>query len=63
MDFMMIDKVSIVVPIYNAEEFLFKCLESIINQTFKNLEIILIDDGGKDSSSAICKKYQKKIQE
>ena len=56
----MIDKVSVVVPIYNAEEFLFKCLDSTINQTFKNLEIILIDDGSKDSSSEICKKYQKK---
>lgn len=50
-------KVSIVVPIYNAEKYLEKCLDSVFNQTLKEIEIILIDDGSTDSSSEICKKY------
>ena len=51
--------VSIVVPIYNTEQYISKCIESLINQTYKNLEIILIDDGSTDNSFNICKKYQK----
>ena len=50
-------KVSIVVPIYNAEKDLEKCLDSVVNQTLKEIEIILIDDGSKDSSAEICKNY------
>lgn len=50
-------KVSVILPVYNVEKFLPKCLESIINQTYKNLEIILVDDGATDSSLQICKKY------
>ena len=50
-------KVSIVVPIYNAEKDLKKCLDSVVNQTLKEIEIILIDDGSIDSSADICKKY------
>lgn len=49
--------VSIVIPVYNAEKYLVKCLDSIINQTLKNTEIIIIDDGSTDGSSAICKEY------
>ena len=52
--------VSIIVPVYNAEKYLVKCLDSIINQTLKNIEIILIDDGSTDDSSEICKKYATK---
>lgn len=48
------DKVSIVVPIYNTEKYLDECIESIINQTYKNLEIILVNDGSKDKSPQIC---------
>ena len=47
-------KVSVIVPIYNAEKYLNKCLESIIGQTYKNLEIILVDDGSSDNSPIIC---------
>ncbi len=47
-------KVSVIVPIYNAEKYLNKCLESIIGQTYKNLEIILVDDGSSDNSPTIC---------
>ena len=53
------EKVSIIVPIYNVEKYLSKCIESIINQTYTNLEIILINDGSPDDSLKICKKYQK----
>ena len=51
--------VSIVVPIYNVEEYLEDCINSIIFQTYKNIEIILVDDGSKDSSGVICDKYAK----
>lgn len=50
-------KVSVIVPIYNAEKYLEQCLDSIVNQTLKDIEIILIDDGSTDSSAEICKKY------
>lgn len=49
--------VSVVVPIYNVEQYLEKCIESIINQSYKNLEIILVDDGAKDRCPQICDKY------
>lgn len=48
--------ISIVVPVYNVEEYLEKCVSSIRNQTYKNLEIILVDDGSKDSSGVLCDK-------
>jgi len=53
-------KVSIIVPIYNAEETLDRCIKSLINQTYKNIEIILINDGSTDNSYKICEKYKKK---
>lgn len=52
--------VSVIVPVYNVEDFLSDCIESIINQTYDNLEIILVDDGSKDSSGKICDEYQSK---
>lgn len=52
--------VSIVVPVYNAKEYLRKCLDSVVNQTLKNVEIIFIDDGSTDGSSEICKEYAAK---
>lgn len=54
------EKISIIVPVYNVENYLDKCLESIVNQLYKELEIILIDDGSKDKSYLICKKWEKK---
>ena len=51
---------SVIVPIYNVEEYLEKCLDSIINQTYKNLEIILVDDGSPDKCPQICDEYAKK---
>lgn len=50
-------KVSVIVPIYNAEQYLEQCLDSIVSQTLKDIEIILIDDGSTDGSAEICKKY------
>lgn len=54
------DKVSIVIPVYNAEKYLNKCVDSLLNQTYKNIEIILVNDGSKDSSPSICDKYKEK---
>ena len=53
-------KISIVIPIYNSAEYLDKCIESVLNQTYKNIEIILIDDGSQDSSGEMCDKYAEK---
>lgn len=53
-------KVSIIVPVYNAEMYLEECIESIINQTYSNIEIILIDDGSRDKSGLICDAFSKK---
>ncbi len=50
-------KISVIVPVYNVESYIGKCLDSIINQTYKNLEIILVDDGSTDNSPEICDKY------
>ena len=49
--------ISVIVPVYNVENYLDKCIESIVNQTYKNLEIILVDDGSLDSSSKICDEW------
>lgn len=53
-------KVSLIVAIYKSENFLKKLIESMINQTYKNLEIILVDDGSPDNSGKICDEYAKK---
>ncbi len=50
-------KISVLVPVYNVEQYLKKCIESILAQSFQDFEIILVDDGSKDSSSAICDEY------
>ncbi len=52
--------VSVIVPIYSVENYLARCIESIINQTYKNLEIILVDDGSPDNCPQICDDYAKK---
>lgn len=54
------DLISIVVPVYNVEKYLEECVNSIFKQTYKNLEIILVDDGSKDSSSTMCDELAKK---
>ncbi len=52
--------ISVVVPVYNVEKYLNKCLDSIIGQTYRNLEIILVDDGSTDDSGVICDIYREK---
>lgn len=54
------DKISVIIPVYNAEKFLNKCLDSVINQTYKNIELLVINDGSKDSSLKIINEYKEK---
>lgn len=54
------DLISIVLPIYKVENYIKKCIESVINQTYKNLEIILVDDGSPDNCGKICDEYAQK---
>ncbi|MBO5289018.1 MAG: glycosyltransferase family 2 protein [Spirochaetales bacterium] len=56
----MFHKISIIIPVYNAEEYLYECLDSLINQTMKNTEIICIDDGSTDNSYEILSEYAAK---
>ena len=51
------DKISVIIPVYNSEAWLNKCLDSVVNQTYANLEILLIDDGSTDRSVEICDEY------
>ena len=49
--------ISIIVPIYNAEQFLRECIDSILSQNYSNIEIILVNDGSRDGSLNICQSY------
>ena len=53
------DTISVIIPIYNAEKFVKESVESVLKQTYNNLEIILVDDGSNDLSSSICDEYKK----
>lgn len=53
-------KISVIVPIYNVDKYLARCIKSIVNQTYRNLEIILVDDGSTDQSLKICEQYAQK---
>lgn len=52
--------ISVIVPVYNAEEYLSECIDSLIGQSYKDIEILLVDDGSKDASKAICEQYAEK---
>jgi len=56
-------KVSVIVPVYNGESYIKKCLDSLVNQTLKEIEIIVINDGSTDKTKEILVKYEKKYQE
>lgn len=49
--------ISVIVPVYQVEKYLRRCVDSILNQTFEDYEVILVDDGSKDSSGKICDEY------
>ena len=51
------DKVSVIVPVYNAEKYLRRCLDSIMNQTYKDIQVVVINDGSKDNSDEVIKSY------
>lgn len=53
-------QISVIVPVYNAERWLKRCIDSILNQTYTNLEILLIDDGSTDASAQVCDEYESK---
>ena len=53
-------EISVIVPVYNVEPYLRRCLDSIVGQTMKEIEIILIDDGSTDNSGKICDEYSEK---
>lgn len=53
-------KISVIIPAYNVENYIEKCIESVINQTFRNIEIIVIDDGSTDGTTSIIRRYSKK---
>ena len=53
-------KISVIVPVYNTEKYIKKCLDSLVNQTMKNIEIIVVNDGSNDHSEEIIKDYENK---
>lgn len=52
---------SIIVPVYNVEQYLENCINSVLNQSYRNFQLILVDDGSKDSSGEICDRFAQKI--
>ena len=52
--------ISIIVPVYNVEQYLNRCIQSILNQTYTDFELLLVDDGSPDSSPKLCDDWQKK---
>ncbi|HEX7869299.1 MAG TPA: glycosyltransferase family 2 protein, partial [Chryseobacterium sp.] len=56
-------KVSVIVPVYNVENYLAKCLDSLVNQTYQNLEILVVNDGSKDGSEEIIKQYSEQYSD
>ena len=55
----MSEKISVIIPVYNSKKYLNKCITSVLNQSYQNIEVILVDDGSTDSSGEICDEYEK----
>lgn len=55
--------ISVIIPVYNVEKYLNKCITSVVEQTYKNLEIIIVDDGSTDQSPEICDEWEKEMVE
>lgn len=55
--------ITIIIPVYKVEKYIDKCIESLTNQTYTNIEIILVNDGSPDNCPSICEKWKKKIIE
>ena len=55
--------ISVIVPVYGVEKYLSKCIESLVKQTFKDIEVILVDDGSPDSCGKICDMYAEKYEQ
>ena len=53
-------RISVIIPVFNKEDCIRKTIESVLNQSYKNLQIILVDDGSADSSLSICREYEKR---
>lgn len=56
-------EISVIVPVYNVERYLRQCMDSLINQTYRDFEIILVNDGSTDSSGVLCEDWAKKMKE
>lgn len=56
-------KVSVIVPVYNVQNYLAKCLDSLVRQTYQNIEILVVNDGSKDDSEHIIQEYAQKYPE
>lgn len=54
----MLVKVSVIIPVYNDEKYLMNCVNSVLNQTYQNLEVILVNDGSTDRSAALCEQLR-----
>ena len=54
--------VTVIVPVYNCEKYIARCIESVINQTYSNIELIIVNDGSTDHTNEICENYNKKYQ-
>lgn len=55
--------ISVIIPVYKVEDYLEQCIKSVVKQTYRTLEIILVDDGSPDRCGAICDEWEKKIRE